>query len=173
MLEDFRLRVFVTVAQQKSFTKAASMLRISQPAVSQNVSELEKMLGAQLFVRQKGSTELSDAGAVFLRHAQDILDRYMGLQQLFMPFRNRVVKVAASEDVFDYLTGHLLSDFLSVHPEISFELTLMADDADLRIGIGPQKENRGMLALNYHPSAIFSSTDLWKVLSEILQPGCK
>jgi len=84
MLEDFRLRVFVTVAQQKSFTKAASMLRISQPAVSQNVSELEKMLGVQLFVRQKGSTELSDAGAVFLRHAQDILDRYMGLQQLFI-----------------------------------------------------------------------------------------
>ena len=44
MQEDFRLRVFITVAEMKSFSKAAEQLRISQPAVSQHVSELERQL---------------------------------------------------------------------------------------------------------------------------------
>ena len=42
MLEDFRLRVFMTVAAEGSFTKAAQALNISQPAVSQHIAELEK-----------------------------------------------------------------------------------------------------------------------------------
>ena len=51
MLEDFRLKVFMTVAQAGSFTKAASVLGISQPAVSQNVAELERLSGRKLFER--------------------------------------------------------------------------------------------------------------------------
>ena len=41
MLEDFKIKVFVTVASTGSFTKAGELLGISQPAVSQNVAELE------------------------------------------------------------------------------------------------------------------------------------
>ena len=48
MLEDFKLKVFVEVAREKSFTRAASALSISQPAVSQNIAELEKQLGTKL-----------------------------------------------------------------------------------------------------------------------------
>ena len=40
MLEDFRLKVFMAVVQERSFTKAASVLGITQPAVSQNVADL-------------------------------------------------------------------------------------------------------------------------------------
>ena len=42
MLEDFRLKVFLTVESEGSFTKAARNLGISQPAVSQNIAELER-----------------------------------------------------------------------------------------------------------------------------------
>ena len=44
IFDDFRLRVFVTVVDEGNFTRAAKLLNISQPAVSQNISELEKML---------------------------------------------------------------------------------------------------------------------------------
>lgn len=54
MLEDFRLKVFMAVAETGSFTKASRKLGVSQPAVSQNISSLEKETGAILFQRARG-----------------------------------------------------------------------------------------------------------------------
>ena len=48
MLQDFRLKVFMAVAEYGSFTKAAESLGVSQPAVSQNIAELERNLGVRL-----------------------------------------------------------------------------------------------------------------------------
>ncbi|WP_293956441.1 MULTISPECIES: LysR family transcriptional regulator [unclassified Sphingobacterium] len=50
---DFRLIVFYTAAQHLNFTKTASALFISQPAVSKNIQELEKRLGIPLFERKE------------------------------------------------------------------------------------------------------------------------
>ena len=105
MLEDFRLRVFVTVAECRSFTKAAAKLNISQPAVSQHILELEKSLGTKLFERLKGETVLTPAGSVLERYSHAILDRYNRVEQELMRFPDRTVKVAASEEVFGYVTG--------------------------------------------------------------------
>ena len=51
MLEDFRLKVFVAVAREKSFTKAAEALGITQSAVSQSIAAAEKTAGCRLFER--------------------------------------------------------------------------------------------------------------------------
>lgn len=76
MFEDFRLRVFITVAQEGSFTLAARKLHVSQPAVSQNVAELEKTLGTVLFERLRGEVRLTDAGSLFKGYAEQILHWY-------------------------------------------------------------------------------------------------
>lgn len=76
MLEDFRLRVFITVAQEGSFTLAARKLHVSQPAVSQNISELEKTLGVTLFERLRGEVRLTDKGLLFKGYAEQILHWY-------------------------------------------------------------------------------------------------
>ena len=76
MLEDSRLRIFVTVAECGSFTSAAGRLGISQPAVSQNIAELERILGQKLLERSRGSVGLTPKGEVFLRHAERILRDY-------------------------------------------------------------------------------------------------
>ena len=60
--EDFRLRVFVTVAELGSFSAAARELGVSQPAVSQNVAELERQVGSALFERNKSSLSITPAG---------------------------------------------------------------------------------------------------------------
>ncbi len=49
MLDDFRLRVFMMVTQESSLTRAAQHLGVCLPAVSQNIAELEKQVGAALF----------------------------------------------------------------------------------------------------------------------------
>ena len=82
MLEDFRLKVFITVAAEGSFTKAASVLNISQPAVSQNVSELERVTGVRLFDRLPGEVKLTEQGRVFLSQADRILADYSSLSHI-------------------------------------------------------------------------------------------
>ena len=84
MLEDFRLKTFETVAQCGSFTKAASLLEVSQPAVSQNIAELERMLGEPLFERLRGSVKLTEKGAEFRRYVQQILHWYKAAEDVFL-----------------------------------------------------------------------------------------
>ena len=166
MQEDFRLRVFVTVAALKSFSKAAEHLHISQPAVSQHVSELERQLGSKLFERQRGVTVLTPAGEVFDKYARRILSDYAELQLLFAQQHERVVRVSASEEVYDYMMNELLADFIAVHPEIVF-VKSFPDDADIQVSLVPQIDVRGTFALNCIPSASFVSSRLWGVLSRI------
>jgi len=82
-MEDFKLRIFTVLYHTGSFTAAAAELGISQPAVSQNISELEKSLGTSLFVRSRGKLEITPAGKIFLHYAQNILDGYAALNSAF------------------------------------------------------------------------------------------
>ena len=60
MLTDFRLKVFKTVADRLSFTKAAAELLISQPAVTKQINELERLLWRPLFLRHGNRISLTD-----------------------------------------------------------------------------------------------------------------
>src|SRR5580658_5395658 len=67
------LKAFVAVADQSSFTRAASRLNRTQSAVSMQIKRLEDRLGVDLFHRTKSSVELSSAGEGFLGYARRIL----------------------------------------------------------------------------------------------------
>ena len=168
MLEDFRLKVFITLSQERSFTRAAEQLHVSQPAVSQNISELEKQFGLKFFDRLRGEVVLTPAGEAFKEYAEHILSKYDEASRMFTRFPDTLVRVSASDEVFSYLTSELLRNFLAIHPEVRFELAFIDDNADLKVTLHPSKENRGTLALSYRPSASFASTRLYKVLSEII-----
>jgi len=70
-----QLRYFAAIAAERSFTKAAEKLHISQPPLSQQMSNLEQELGVRLLVRTSRSVELSEAGRVFLPHVVTVLER--------------------------------------------------------------------------------------------------
>lgn len=69
------LRYFVAVAEALSFRKAAERLRIAQPALSKQIKDLEREIGAPLLDRNTRGVALTDAGGVFLDEARDILER--------------------------------------------------------------------------------------------------
>ncbi|GAA3093025.1 LysR family transcriptional regulator [Streptomyces rectiviolaceus] len=69
------LRYFVAVAQELHFTRAAELLFVSQPALSKQIRALERQLGAELFVRDRGGVRLTPVGAALLPHARQTLER--------------------------------------------------------------------------------------------------
>jgi len=83
MFEDSRINVFMAVCEEGSFTKAAKRLGISQPAVSQNISEIEKGVGARIFERNRNSVTLTDEGQLFKEFASQILYWYRTASESF------------------------------------------------------------------------------------------
>ncbi len=81
MIDRFRLKVFATLAERGSFSAAARALGISQPAVSQNVAELEKYAGARLLCRSRGGVSLTWKGRQFLSRAEAVLAAYRALEE--------------------------------------------------------------------------------------------
>ena len=140
MLDDFRLRVFLIVAAEGSFTRAAQHLGVSQPAVSQNIAELEKQVGAALFERGRGEVALTAEGYVFKDYAAKILHWYDATDALFGSAGkmtvNRPVRIAATDFVATYHLPDLLKDLLAVtatsfiidtYPESAFPESMDAD----------------------------------------------
>ena len=67
------LRAFLAVAKHRSFTLAAEELFLTQSAVSQQIRALEALLGTPLFVRERGTVELTEAGTTLLPRAREIV----------------------------------------------------------------------------------------------------
>ena len=141
MLEDFRLKVFMAVVAERSFTKAASVLGITQPSVSQNIADLEKMTGRKLFDRLRGTVVLTAEGEVFLIYVQKLLETCATVDDMFAKVGPAVVKIAASEEIYAYLVGPALESFSKVHPDVRFERCLFGD-ADLTIALIPSSSSR-------------------------------
>ena len=127
----------------------------------------------KLFQRLRGETIMTDAGALFYQYATDILAKYDEMEQMFLRFPDKVVKVAASDEIYNHLVSNLLDTFLRVHPEVVFQHSFMQEDADLRVTIAPSETEKGTIRLAYHPSVSFAATRLWSVLSQTLQPALK
>lgn len=69
------LRYFVAVAEHLNFTKAATKMRVAQPALSRQIRDLEDELGVQLFERNPRAVRLTEPGEVFLTEARAVLQR--------------------------------------------------------------------------------------------------
>lgn len=140
MLEDFRLKVFMAVAAEGSFTKAAVLLGVSQPAVSQNIADLEKTSGRKLFERLRGEVVLTPQGKVFLDYAVKILGQCEAAGYMFTSFQPVSVKVSVSEELYMYFLAPALESFITVHPEVVFERSIF-DDADLTLQLRPSADS--------------------------------
>lgn len=79
-MPDFRLEVFYAVAKQLSFTKAAQVLSITQPAVTKHINELELQYNNKLFDRKSNKIELTPAGQLLVKHAETVFAIYRNIE---------------------------------------------------------------------------------------------
>jgi LysR family transcriptional regulator, transcriptional activator of the cysJI operon len=118
MLENFRLRVFREVAAQRSFRRAAEVLYISQPAVTQQIKALEDELGTRVFDRAGGKVRLTAAGEVLLRRAGEAEASLQSALEEIAALEGRVggrLRIAASTTIAQYILPGLLADFATKH----------------------------------------------------------
>ncbi len=75
-MEIWQLKCFLAVADTMSFSRAAETLYVTQPAISQQISDLEHQLGVELFQRGKKQTSLTNAGKMLYPEAHDLILRH-------------------------------------------------------------------------------------------------
>jgi LysR family transcriptional regulator, transcriptional activator of the cysJI operon len=122
-----RLRAFSALARRGSFSRAAAELRISQPAVSRHVAELERRVGIPLVVRDRRGLQLTPAGdflAGYVARAEALLAQSsVGL----VTFRNPhtgCLPIAASGTPGIYVLPRLIAEFRAARPDVDMEVEL-------------------------------------------------
>lgn len=155
------LRYLAAVVEHGSFTRAAQALHVSQPALSQQIRQLEEQLGVQLLDRSGKAIRATDAGATYLSHvhrafreidagrraAQDVNDLSSGLLRLgFTP------------SFSGYLIAPLARRFRERHPGITLELTALSQD-DIEAALADDRLDAGMA---------FGNSDMAGILAQPL-----
>ncbi|MCD0469842.1 LysR family transcriptional regulator [Flavobacterium sp. JAS] len=122
---DFRLKVFYTVALRLNFTKAATELYISQPAVSKHIQELEETYKTKLFERNGSKIALTPAGEILLRHTKNIFEIYREIDfdmSSFINERQGLLRLGASTTIAQYLISPVLARFHQKQKDIKVNL---------------------------------------------------
>lgn len=113
------------VARFHSFTKAAEMMHVAQPSVSNAVQKLEQELGVSLLDRSKKQVSLTDEGRIFLQRVEDILARVedsISEMQDYGQRRKGVVNLGIPPMIGTFLFPYILVNFRRRHPEIRLHI---------------------------------------------------
>lgn len=131
-MEDYRLKVFYSVAKNQSFTKAAAELFITQPAITKHIKLLEEDLGIRLFER-KGSFILPTlAGEILFKYAKEIFGLYQEAIYEIGTLKNKQdgkLRLGASTTIAQYLISAVLASFYEKFPNV--ELSLLNGNTEL------------------------------------------
>lgn len=122
---DFRLKVFYTVALRLNFTKAATELYISQPAVSKHIQELEETYKTKLFERNGSKIALTPAGKILLKYTKNIFEIYREIDfemSSFSKERQGLLRLGSSTTISQYIISPVLARFHQKQKDIKVNL---------------------------------------------------
>lgn len=125
------IRYFLAVAEHGGFTRAAAALHVSQPALSQQIRQLEEALGAELFDRSGRATRLTDAGTAYLQHARRVLlDLEAGRRALHdvQDLSRGSLRLGVMPTLASSLVGPLVAAFHQAHPGIGLDIHEMPQE---------------------------------------------
>ncbi|WP_420265556.1 LysR substrate-binding domain-containing protein [Candidatus Magnetominusculus dajiuhuensis] len=187
---DDKLRVFCTVAELKSFSKASEVIHLTQPAVSSQIQVLEEFYSTKLFERTTSSVILTPSGEILYGYAKKILSLYTDAERTICKLSGLVkgsIKIGATSLVGHYMLSIMLADFRKVSPKLKVSLSLgnskriveMMNSATIDLGfvegnIRGHRINVGKLYTDelflivpaWHPLARFDDISIEKVRDE-------
>ena len=121
-----QINCFITVAQERSFTRAANTLYISQPAISKAVSSLEEELGVKLLERNNNSLSLTDGGELlydfFVRTGTEYRQLIEKIEQIHGK-KSAPIKIGCP-DTWNpgFFYSRIKEHFINEHPEIKLSI---------------------------------------------------
>lgn len=120
-----QLRILKAIASEKSFTRAAEILFVSQPSLSKQIQTLESRLGITLLNRKNNTISLTEAGKVFLQYSERILalceESCRALNDLKNGDRGSLI-VGTSQTIGTYLMPRVLALFAKNYPQINLKI---------------------------------------------------
>ena len=126
------LKIFHTVAEASSFTKAATVLNLSQSAISRQIQSLEHELKIKLFERHARGLVLTDNGKYLFQTAHEVIAKLKDVEATFSDEKDKLKGKLTVTTVVSFGTTWLtprIKEFMDLHPEI--EVELIFDDREL------------------------------------------
>ena len=178
------IKYFLAVAKHQSFTQAAAALYVSQPALSQQIKQLEETLGAPLFDRSGRRVKITHAGEVYARYAHKALQDLEEGQRAIHDVQNLsrgALRIAITPTFTTYLIGPLIKAFHDRYPNVTLsvqemsqeqmEKQLLDDEFDMGIAFAEVKsaeiaaqtllvETLALVVNKTHPLASYQTIDV-------------
>jgi DNA-binding transcriptional LysR family regulator len=121
---------FVSIAEQRSFARAAVKLGVSPSTLSETLRKLEERLGVRLVERTTRSVNTTEAGERLLMRLRPVLDDYQAAFESLNDFRDKPygqLRITIAPPAADLVMAPIVADFLAKYPDIRLELSV--DDA--------------------------------------------
>ena len=159
-----KLKIFHTVAEASSFTKASTILNLSQSAISRQIQSLEEDLKVKLFERHARGLTLTENGEYVFKTAHEVISKLKEVETSLSDQKNHPTGKLTITTVRSFGTHWLtprIQEFMQLHPEIEVELIFDDKELDLStrqadIGIfmrRPKQLNyiqKKLIDINYH-----------------------
>ncbi len=172
-----KIRIFYTVAEAGSFTRAGDDLGLSQSAVSRQISALERELKAPLFHRHARGLILTEQGDLLFRAARDMRMRLETTRARLVETSERPsgeLKVTTTVGLGSIWLAQRIAEFLDLYPDVRVELILTNEELDLamreadvairlRRPAQPDLIQRRLFTVHFH---VYASTDYIKRFGE-------
>lgn len=131
------VEAFLSVAQHRSFRRAAAELGVTPSAISQAVRALEARIGAALFIRTTRSVGLTEAGERFFARARPAFEELVAASGAARELGQRpagLLRLTVPRSVVPILLEPLIASFCEAYPEIEVELAASEEMVDLAAG---------------------------------------
>ena len=128
-------KMFYVVANNKSISKGAEELMISQPAVTQSIKMLEGQLGVTLFVRTKKGVILTDEGEELYKYVKDGMTYFINGHNKVMALKSLdagVLKIGASTSVTEHYLMPYITRFHELYPNVEIKIVNLLTDVLLK-----------------------------------------
>ncbi len=147
-----QLEAFVQVANQRSFSRAAEALFLTQPSVTARIQALERDLGERLFERSGRGVRLTEVGACFLPHSERVLQVLAAGRDAIDSLRNLQsgsLILASATTVSTYILPGLLKTFRSRFPRVEVSVRTGRSEQVLQMLLSDEAQV-GLVRAVYH-----------------------
>lgn len=156
------IALFVEVAKRKSFSLAARALQMPTSTLSRRISQLERGIGLQLINRNTRRLELTDAGSIYLRRCQGLIEEARLAQEQLRSLSSRPkgrLSISLPYSLAIWLLPNALGDFMDQYPDLECEFDLnlksgadsQGEPFDVQLRIGDENgvlDNDGSVAVD-------------------------